>query len=91
MAYKNSPPPNNPIPRPPSWLITPLSANGWPVWLVYVLSVIGILYILNPTAGFIEFVPDNIPILGNLDEGLAYYLIYAGLLEFFEGPRYYKR
>ena len=30
--------------------------------------IIGILYILNPTAGVIELIPDNIPFVGNLDE-----------------------
>jgi len=81
-------PKNDPIPRPPSWFITPLSARGWPVWLVYIIAIIGVLYILNPTAGILEFIPDNIPIVGNLDEGVACILIYAGLLEFFEGWRY---
>jgi uncharacterized membrane protein YkvA (DUF1232 family) len=81
-------PQNDPIPRPPSWLVTPLSARGWPVWLVYLIAIIGVLYLLNPTAGILEFIPDNIPIIGNLDEGVACILIYAGLLEFFEGWRY---
>lgn len=74
--------------RPPSWLVTPLSARGWPTWLVYLLAVIGVIYLLNPTAGFLELLPDNLPIIGNLDEGAAFMLIYAGLLEFFEGRRY---
>ena len=26
------------------------------------------LYLLNPTAGFIELLPDQLPIVGNLDE-----------------------
>ena len=26
------------------------------------------VYILNPTAGLIELIPDNIPVIGNLDE-----------------------
>ena len=80
----------DPIPGPPSWLVTPLSARGWPVWLVYALAILGVLYILNPTAGILEFIPDNIPFIGNLDEGVAFLLIYAGLLEFFEGYRYRK-
>ena len=88
MTEKDIVPKNDPFPRPPSWLVTPLSARGWPVWLIYILAIIGILYILNPTAGFLEFIPDNIPIVGNLDEGVACILIYAGLLEFFEGRRY---
>jgi hypothetical protein len=80
-------PTNDPVPAPPSWLVTPLSARGWPVWLIYALAIFGVLYILNPTAGILEFIPDNIPIIGNLDEGAAFVLIYAGLLEYFEGRR----
>ena len=36
---------------------------------------IGILYILNLGFGLLEIVPDNIPIFGNLDEGVAGILI----------------
>ncbi|NSW53671.1 MAG: DUF1232 domain-containing protein [Anaerolineae bacterium] len=60
----------------------PLSFRGWPKWLVWLLSAVGVLYILNPTAGILEFLPDNLPILGNLDEGLAYLLVYYGIMEF---------
>ena len=31
-------------------------------------AVLSAIYIVNPTAGFIEFIPDNIPGIGNLDE-----------------------
>ena len=60
----------------------PLSLRGWPKWLVWAFSAIGLIYILNPGAGFIEFIPDNIPLLGNLDEGAAYLLLYYGIMEF---------
>ncbi len=68
-------------------LSEPLSKHGWPVWLVYLLSVLGLIYLLNPTAGFLEFLPDNLPIVGNLDEGVAVMLVLAGLVEFFEGRK----
>ena len=42
---------------------------------------------LNPTAGVLELIPDNIPFLGNLEEGVAVMLILAGLVEFFEGKK----
>ena len=29
------------------------------------------VYLLNPTAGVLELLPDNLPVLGNLDEGAA--------------------
>lgn len=52
------------------------------------LAIIGILfslvYIINPTAGIFEILPDNLPIVGNLDEaGVTYFLFvclrYLGL------------
>jgi hypothetical protein len=30
-----------------------------------------VLYLLNPGAGFVELLPDNLPLIGNLDEGAA--------------------
>lgn len=65
----------------------PLSKKGWPVWLVYLFAFLGVLYILNPTAGVFEFIPDNIPFIGNLDEGIAFALILSGLVEMFEGGK----
>ncbi len=68
-------------------LTTPLSLRGMPVWLVYLAAILGTIYLLNPTAGFIEFLPDNLPVVGNLDEGAAMLLIWYGLVEFFEGRK----
>ncbi|MCC5945848.1 MAG: DUF1232 domain-containing protein [Bernardetiaceae bacterium] len=50
------------------------------VWLV--IGLISFLYLLNPTFGFLELIPDNIPIIGNLDEGAAAILFVAALREF---------
>jgi uncharacterized membrane protein YkvA (DUF1232 family) len=71
-------------------LSEPLSKYGWPSWLVYVLAVIGVVYILNPTLGILEFIPDNLPIIGNLDESVAVMLILAGIVEALEGKKYQK-
>ena len=43
--------------------------------------VIGIIYILNPTFGIFELIPDNLPYIGNLDEASAVLLILACLKE----------
>lgn len=45
-------------------------------------GLLGVLYILNPTAGLIEIIPDNIPIIGNLDEAGAFFLILGCLRHF---------
>ena len=71
-------------------LSEPLSKHGWPVWLVYIFAFLGVLYMLNPTAGIFEFIPDNIPLIGNIDEGVAFMLILAGLVEIFEGGKLRK-
>lgn len=70
-----------------SFFTTPLSKRGFPIWSVYVLAVLGLIYVLNPTLGVVEFIPDNLPIIGNLDEGIAYWLVWYGLVEFFEGRK----
>jgi uncharacterized membrane protein YkvA (DUF1232 family) len=46
---------------------------------VLVLSILfSVVYIINPTAGFLEFIPDNLPLIGNLDEaGATALLIWA--------------
>jgi uncharacterized membrane protein YkvA (DUF1232 family) len=39
-----------------------------------IIALIGVasgVYLINPTAGFFELIPDNIPFLGNLDEAGA--------------------
>lgn len=66
-------------------MVEPLSSKGWPRWLVFGLALLGLVYVLNPTFGIFELIPDNLPIIGNLDEGLAYILILLGLVELLEG------
>ncbi len=39
------------------------------------VGALGVVYLLNPTAGFLEFLPDNLPLIGNLDEGIAVTLV----------------
>ena len=44
------------------------------IWVI-VLGLLSAVYLLNPTAGFFELIPDNIPIIGNLDEAAAVALL----------------
>jgi len=57
----------------------PQKENGRPAWLVFLLAVIGLVYLLNPTGGLIELIPDNLPLVGNLDEGVAAVLVWQGI------------
>jgi len=35
------------------------------------LGIASLIYLFNPTAGFFELLPDNLPFIGNLDEAAA--------------------
>jgi hypothetical protein len=39
------------------------------------LGIVALLYLLNIGVGIIEFIPDNFPFIGNLDEGSAVVLL----------------
>jgi len=64
-----------------SGYIAPLSSKGWPRWLVYLFSLFGLVYLLTPTLGIFEIIPDFIPIIGNIDEGAAALALWYGYLE----------
>ncbi|MFN2302485.1 MAG: hypothetical protein ACK2TV_02015 [Anaerolineales bacterium] len=66
-------------------LSEPLSKYGWPSWLVYALAILGGIYLLNPSFGLLELIPDNLPIIGNLDEGASVMMILAGIVQALEG------
>ena len=68
--------------------LKPLSLRGVPLWLTYFAALMGLVYILNPTAGVLELLPDNLPFVGNLDEGVAFTLVWYGLVELFEGKKF---
>ena len=46
------------------------------------LGVVAVLYLLNIGVGFIELLPDAIPLLGNLDEASATFILLACLQHF---------
>ncbi len=43
--------------------------------IVFCIGLLSLLYILNPTAGVFEIIPDNLPLVGNLDEAAAVALL----------------
>ena len=57
----------------------PRQQPGWAKTLAWTTIILGILYLINPTAGFIEFLPDAIPGIGNLDEAAVVFLILAAM------------
>lgn len=52
-------------------------------YFVLLLGIISALYLLNFSFGFIEFLPDSLPLVGNVDEAVAAYLLYS-VLEYFD-------
>lgn len=42
-----------------------------PLPVLILAIVLSVVYIINPTAGVLEFIPDNIPLVGNIDEAGA--------------------
>ena len=49
---------------------------------VLLVSIVSVIYLLNPSAGFFELIPDNFPLIGNLDEVAACALLAAALRYF---------
>ncbi len=50
--------------------------------IVLLLGLLGVIYLLNPGAGLFELIPDNLPLIGNLDDGLALALLVICLQHF---------
>lgn len=46
------------------------------------IAAVALLYLVNPTAGILELIPDNIPLVGNLDEAGAV-LILTNVLAYY--------
>lgn len=54
--------------------------------LVFVVGLFASLYLVNPGAGIFELIPDNLPLVGNLDEAGATALLLACLRYFGMDP-----
>ena len=60
--------------------------------VVFCLGLLSALYILNPTAGLFEIIPDNLPVIGNLDEAAAVALLLMCLKYFgIDLPNIFRR
>jgi|TARA_B110000438_G_scaffold272090_1_gene290519 uncharacterized membrane protein YkvA (DUF1232 family) len=51
-------------------------------FFVALVGLASLIYLLNPTAGLFELIPDNFPLIGNLDEATACALALAALRYF---------
>ena len=50
--------------------------------VVIVCGLFALIYLINPTAGIVELIPDNIPLIGNLDEAGATILLISAFRYF---------
>lgn len=58
---------------------------------IFILGLFSLVYLLNPTAGIFELIPDNFPLIGNLDEAAAATLLLMCLRYFgYDLPEIFK-
>jgi uncharacterized membrane protein YkvA (DUF1232 family) len=53
-----------------------------PIWakiVAWATIAAGTVYMINPTAGFVEMLPDNLPIVGNLDEAAVVFIMFSAM------------
>ncbi len=50
--------------------------------IVLLLGLLSVVYLLNLGAGIFEFIPDNLPLIGNLDDAAALALLVMCLQHF---------
>jgi len=60
--------------------------------MMMVLGAAAVVYLINPTFGIFELLPDNLPLIGNIDEAAATTL-FIGVLSYFgiTLPRIFQR
>ena len=54
--------------------------------IVFLVGLLATFYLVNPGAGVFELIPDNLPLVGNLDEAGATALLLACLRYFGVDP-----
>ena len=73
-SFDDGPVPVEDAPVPADEDLLPLIQPRWARALAWMALVVGVIYLLNPTLG-IDLLPDNLPIVGNLDEAAILLLI----------------
>ena len=61
-------PPIPPKVAPPPAVVQVPPRGGWSKFLAILVLLLSGLYLINPTLGVFELLPDNLPLVGNLDE-----------------------
>ncbi len=50
--------------------------------IIFIVGLLSFIYLLNPTAGIFEIIPDITPVIGNIDEATATALLISSLSYF---------
>lgn len=50
--------------------------------VMFIVAAISLIYLVNPTLGVFELLPDNLPGVGNIDEGFATLLLLSSARHF---------
>ena len=59
--------------------LVPMEQPMWAKVMAWATIGLSTLYVLNPTAGVFELIPDVLPIVGNLDEAAAMFLLFGAM------------
>jgi hypothetical protein len=51
-------------------------------YLIAAIGFVGGIYLLNFSFGVTELLPDALPVLGHIDEGVALFIVYSSLTYF---------
>lgn len=52
-------------------------------FVMLVIGVLSVIYVLNITFGLVEFLPDNLPFIGNIDEAVVTTVLIS-VLQYFD-------
>ena len=61
---------------------TPILPPEQPLWakiVAWATIAAGAAYMINPTAGIFELLPDNLPVVGNLDEAAVVFIMFGAM------------
>jgi len=59
--------------------ILPPEQPLWAKIIAWATIAAGSAYMINPTAGIFELLPDNLPVVGNLDEAAVVFIMFAAM------------
>jgi len=59
--------------------ILPPEQPLWAKIIAWGTIAAGSAYMINPTAGIFELLPDNLPVIGNLDEAAVVFIMFAAM------------